>query len=85
MASFAARTPSWVSTGKRSSPALIRASVFEPELDDEDWEALIGPEGILTDRQFGTLSDAAWFLNRGEVNVPFSHAASLARRSTGTE
>jgi hypothetical protein len=71
--------------GETFFPALIRASVFEPELDDEDWEALIGPEGILTDRQFGTLSDAAWFLNRGEVNVPFSHAASLARRSTGTE
>lgn len=66
-------------------PALIRASVIEPELDDADWEALIGEAGVLTDRQFGDLEDAAWFLNRGEVNVPFSHAASRARRSTGTE
>jgi hypothetical protein len=42
-------------------------------------------EGLLTARQFGNLEDAAWFLNRGEVDVPFSRAASLARRNTGTE
>jgi hypothetical protein len=66
-------------------PELIRASVVEPVLDDADWDALIGDDGILTDRQFGDLEDAAWFLNRGEVAVPFSHVASLARRNTGTE
>lgn len=82
-------------------PALIRASVIEPVLDDDDWRVLLGDDeaerkrresagepvedGVLTDRQIGDLEDAAWFLNRAEVNVPFSHAASRARRSTGTE
>jgi len=55
-------------------PALIRASVVEPELDDEDWSLLLDEK--LTDRQFDALSDAAWGLNRREVDVPFSPAAS---------
>lgn len=71
---------------------LIRASVIDPELDDEDWRILFGDtdeqraqreakgesveEGKLTDRQFDTLADAAWALNRHGVDVPFSHAAS---------
>lgn len=74
-------------------PELIRASVVEPELDDEDWVWLLGNDdaaddddsGVLTDRQYGDLSDVAWFLNRGEVEVPFSHAASLASRDSGDE
>jgi hypothetical protein len=71
-------------------PALIRASVVEPELDDDDWDWLLGVEGdddsgVLTDRQFSDLSDVAWFLNRGEVEVPFSHAASLASRDSASE
>jgi hypothetical protein len=72
-------------------PELIRQSVVEPKLDDEDWAWLLGTDdeddegGILTDRQVGDLQDVAWFLNRGEVNVPFSHAASLANRGTGSE
>ena len=70
-------------------PALIRASVVSPELDDEDWLWLFGDDeaedGILTDKQFSDLEDAAWFLNRGEVDVPFSHAASLAIRGIAGE
>jgi hypothetical protein len=84
-------------------PALIRASVITPELDDEDWLWLLGhtdeerahleaeerqaeiEDGVLTDRQFGDLEDTAWFLNRGEVKVPFSHAASLASRDSDGE
>jgi hypothetical protein len=42
-------------------------------------------EGLLTDRQVSDLQDVAWFLNRGEVEVPFSHAASLASRDSGGE
>jgi hypothetical protein len=42
-------------------------------------------DGILTDRQFGDLQDVAWFINRGEVDVPFSHAASLATRDSAGE
>lgn len=53
--------------------ALVRSSVFEPELDDEDWATL---DVALTDWQFEQLSDTAWGLNRREVDVPFSRAAS---------
>jgi hypothetical protein len=63
-------------------PALIRACLIDPELSDEDWTAL---DAKLSDRQFGDLSDAAWFVNRGEVDVPFSRAASLAKRNSGGE
>jgi hypothetical protein len=71
-------------------PELIKASVVSPELDEDDWRWLFGDEaageeGVLTDRQFGDLEDAAWFLNRAEVDVPFSHAASLASRNSAGE
>lgn len=53
--------------------ALLRVSVVDPVLDDEDWQ-LLGEN--LTDRQFDTLATAAWKLNRTDVDVPFSPAAS---------
>lgn len=53
--------------------ALVRSAVVEPQMDDEDWAMLFGE--ALTDRQFDLLSDAAWGLNRREVDVPFSRAA----------
>jgi hypothetical protein len=61
---------------------LIRRSVVDPELDEADWAALAD---VLTDRQFGDLAGAAWLLNRGEVDVPFSLAASRAKRATADE
>jgi hypothetical protein len=72
------------------TPALISASVVEPVLDDEDWAWLFGDEndddsGVLNDRQIGDLEDMAWFLNRDQVAVPFSVAASLATRDTASE
>lgn len=63
--------------------ALIRASVVEPELDDDDWTLLL--EEKLTDRQFDLLSDAAWALNRRDVDVPFSRAASRTLRGSESE
>ena len=76
---------------------LIRVSLVEPELDDDDWRTLLGDsdeerrrceaeglpveEGTLTDRQWNQLADAAWTLNRGEVSVPFSRAASKIMNS----
>lgn len=60
-------------------PALVRRCLVSPELDDEDWTALFGSDevdGALTDRQCDQLYDAAWALNRKEVDVPFSLAAS---------
>jgi len=73
-------------------PVLIRRSVISPELDDDDWRKLLGDDdqarerlqaegkptedGVLTDKQFDQLGWAAWSLNRHEVQVPFSLAAS---------
>lgn len=53
--------------------AIVRACVIDPVLDDEDW-ALVDEK--LTDAQFDALFAAAWSLNRSDVDVPFSRAAS---------
>lgn len=64
--------------------AIARACLVDPEVDDETWALMAGPEGRLTDNQLGHLADAAWAVNRGDVDVPFSRAVSQARRTTGT-
>lgn len=51
-----------------------------PVLPDGDWPELLD---ALTDRQFGDLTDAAWFVNRDEVSVPKSLAVLRAKRPTG--
>jgi hypothetical protein len=61
---------------------LIRMSVVAPAMDDEDWSDLLG---VLTNKQYGDLSLAAWMLNRGEVDIPFSLAASRMRRAIAAE
>jgi hypothetical protein len=63
--------------------ALIRACVVDPELDDAEWKTLL--EETLTDKQFDALSDAAWYLNRGDVDIPFSRAASRLKQASETE
>jgi hypothetical protein len=55
------------------------------ELREAGREEDIRGDGVLTDRQYSDLCDEAWFLNRGEVSVPFSRAASLLRRDTASE
>jgi hypothetical protein len=62
--------------------ALIKVSVIEPEIAEEQWAELLD---VLTDRQYSDLCDEAWFLNRGEVSVPFSRAVSLLKRDTESE
>lgn len=59
---------------------LIRRSVVDPDLDTEDWETLLSEK--LTDQQYDALSNAAWNLNRQEVDIPFSHAASRINRNS---
>lgn len=59
--------------------AMIRACLIDPELTDEEWKQL---DETLTDRQFDDLSDAAWAVNRREVDIPFSRAASRMRRAS---
>ena len=57
-------------------PALLRRSVVSPELDDEDWAAL-----KLTAKQRRDLNTAAWNVNQGDVDIPFSAAASMILNS----
>jgi uncharacterized small protein (DUF1192 family) len=51
--------------------ALARACVVAPELDDEDWAGLVGDDGTLTDGQVSKLCNAAFGLNRKDVDLPF--------------
>lgn len=64
-------------------PALIRATVIDPELSDTDWSELLDTR--LTDFQFNELALSAWALNAREVDIPFSLAASRLRRATAGE
>lgn len=53
--------------------AAIRACVYEPELDEQDWAGL---DAALNDGQWQTLANAAWAVNARDVDVPFSARAS---------
>ena len=64
-------------------PALIRATVVDPELDEDGWVDLL--DARLTGYQFNDLAVTAWQLNAREVDIPFSRAASKARRATDAE
>lgn len=59
--------------------ALLKVSVIDPVMTEEEWAEFVEK---ITDRQYSDLCDEAWFLNRGEVSVPFSRVASLLRRDT---
>jgi uncharacterized NAD(P)/FAD-binding protein YdhS len=59
--------------------ALLRLALVDPEVDDATWSSLMDR---LTDRQFEELAGAAWLLNRQEVDIPFSRAASRNSRSS---
>lgn len=61
-------------------PALIQACCYDPVLDDDDWANLFA---TISDGQYTALSNTAWLLNRGEVDVPFSYAASQIRANSG--
>lgn len=61
----------------------LRRCVVDPVLADEDWTSLV--DECLTDAQYTQLSDAAWALNRREVDVPFSLAASRILRASVPE
>ena len=62
--------------------ALVRACVFEPEMDDEDWANL---DDALSDGQWQQLANAAWAINAREVYVPFSRSASRIIRASADE
>lgn len=50
---------------------LIRLSMVDPELTDAEWRDL---DSKITDSQFEDLAKAAWNLNQGKVDIPFSRA-----------
>ncbi len=80
---------------------LIRASVFDPPLTDEQWRELLGDsddekvrrlaadepveDGKLSAGQIDELFNTAWALNQRSVDVPFSSAASRIPRTTAGE
>jgi hypothetical protein len=62
--------------------AMVRRCLVEPVVSAEQWERL---DKVLTDRQFDQLADAAWGINRRDVDVPFSEAASRLSQNSGAE
>ncbi len=58
---------------------LLRACLVDPVLDDADWADLLDK---LTDRQYSDLVGTAIYVNRGGVDIPFSHAASNLLQSS---
>lgn len=58
---------------------LLRACLVDPVLDDAEWADLVDK---LTDRQYSDLVGTAIYVNKGGVDVPFSHAASNLLRSS---
>lgn len=59
--------------------ALVRLSVIDPVLDEDDWAELFT---VISEGQFSVLAVASLLLNRSPVSVPFSQAASEAKRAT---
>jgi hypothetical protein len=63
--------------------AMIRACCTAPDLPEDVWRLLLDER--LTARQFDDLSNAAWALNRSDVDVPFSRAASRILANSESE
>lgn len=59
---------------------LVKASIVDPPLTDEDWDNLDISQG-----QFDELVTAAWTLNQGRVDIPFSSAASATTSTSAGE
>lgn len=60
---------------------LARRCVAEPEMTDDEYAHLV--DDILSDRQFEQLYLAALAVCRGDVDVPFSYAASTLTSTSG--
>ena len=61
---------------------IVRACMVDPELNDDDWNDF---QKVLTDKQFATLADAAWSVNRSDVDIPFSPAGFRNSRPSAGE
>ena len=60
--------------------ALIRASIIDPDLDEDTFEGLAA---VLTFQQWDNLFTEAYMLNRREVAIPFSASASRILQPSG--
>jgi hypothetical protein len=65
-------------------PALVRECTVEPELDDDDWAWLLGPDQ-LSDAEYEELAGAAWLVNARDAGVPFSRLGSRVRARSASE
>lgn len=63
-------------------PALARKSIVRPAMTDARWAKLVK---AVSSRQWDDLWSLAWRLNRGEVDIPFSRAASRTLQSSAPE
>lgn len=59
---------------------LVRESIIDPVLTDDDWAAL---DEALTSATFDKLANAAWSINRGDVDIPFSARAFTTLQYSG--
>lgn len=53
-------------------PALVRASIAEPEMTDPRWEKLMRGKSRISDGQFDRLAAAAVRVNKRDNDLPFS-------------
>jgi hypothetical protein len=60
--------------------ALVAECAVEPEMTADQVSTFLDS---ITSSQFDKLADAAWGLNRRDVNVPFSYSASLVNPTGG--
>lgn len=60
---------------------LIRACLVDPQLTDQQLTRIL--DELLTDRQYDEVFGAAWAVNRGDVDIPHSPAASRLLRTSG--
>ena len=65
--------------------AMLRACIVAPVLDDDDFTALFGEDGVLSSAQYDTLIQVGFAVNRGDVDVPFSRAASATLNTSESE
>lgn len=62
--------------------AVLRESMVAPQLDDAEWDALFGDDGVLTMGEVGRLADASNAVNFRATSVPSSRLASAALSSS---
>lgn len=63
--------------------AMVKRSIVDPELTPSEYSDLVDEK--LTDNQFESLALRCWRLNKNDVDIPFSSAASKISRNSGTE